>query len=312
MLLGVEAASSGTGWLPSPGSCRDHVSRPFHASAASIVRVAASAAAAVGDSVNAAVAALTKPNKTSVPSGPRRRSSSRRSRGRWSASVGGTATKSGSLGSRSRLPVSERPRPTVVAAAATIRPISSASSPGRLAGCCRAARVRSRCSASATSRQSSAAEGPSTSTVTTSRARVRFRKAVRTPGVARTAASTSVAIAEACSPPRPRTSIQRRGPLVLLRRAGGPPIASIAMPADARANAETSGAARAMDLPILTATLPPNRAVLAAVPATTALAVTAIRVLAAATRNGAASRPKPGRPRRVITVFTLPSTKFFA
>ena len=72
MLLGVDPASSGIGWLPSPGSCRDHVSRPFQASAASIVRVAASAAAAVGDSVNAAVAAFTKPNRTSVPSGPRR------------------------------------------------------------------------------------------------------------------------------------------------------------------------------------------------------------------------------------------------
>ncbi len=100
--------------------------------------MAASAAAAVGDSVNAAVVALTTPNKTSVASGPRRRSSSRRSRGRWSARVGGTATKSGSLGSRSRLPVSERPKPAVAAAAAIMRPISTASSPGRLIGCCRA------------------------------------------------------------------------------------------------------------------------------------------------------------------------------
>jgi hypothetical protein len=56
---------------------------------------------------------------------------------------------------------------------------------------------------------------------------------------------------------------------------------------------------------MLAATLPPNRAVLAAEPATTALAVTAIRVPAAATRNGAANMPKPGRPRRVITTLTL-------
>ena len=76
-----------------------------------------------------------------------------------------------------------------------------------------------------------------------------------------------------------------------MRRAGGPPIASIAMPAAARVNAETSGVARASDLPMLAATLPPNRAVPAAVPATTALAVTAIRVLAAAARNGAARSP---------------------
>jgi hypothetical protein len=77
------------------------------------------------------------------------------------------------------------------------------------------------------------------------------------------------------------------------------------MPAVARVNAGTFGAARANDRPMLAATLPPNRAVLAAEPATTALAVTAIWVLAAATRNGAANVPKPGRPRRVITTLTL-------
>ena len=96
--------------------------------------------------------------------------------------------------------------------------------------------------------------------------------------------------------------------LVLLRRAGGPPTASMATPAAARVNAETFGAARANDLPMLAATLPPDRAVLAAPPATTAVAVTARRVPAAVARNGAASRPKPGRPRRVINVFTLSST----
>ncbi len=133
-----------------------------------------------------------------------------------------------------------------------------------------------------------------------------FRNAWRTPGVARTAASTSAAITEAFSPPRPRTSIQRRGPLLLLRRAGGPPIASIAMPAAARVNAETSGAARANDLPMLAATLPPSRAVPAVVPTATAPTVTAMRDPAAAARNGAVTRPKPGRPRRVIILFTIP------
>ena len=89
---------------------------------------------------------------------------------------------------------------------------------------------------------------------------------------------------------------------MLVRRAGGPPIASIATPAAARVKAETSGVARANDLPMLAATLPPSRAVLAAVPVMTALAVTVIRALAAAARNGAVNRPKPGRPGRVFTV----------
>ncbi len=230
-----------------------------------------------------------------MPSGPSRFSSSRRSRGRWSISVGGTATKSGNRGSRSRLPVSERPRPMVAAPAAIMRPISTTSSPGRPVGCCPVVRVRWRPSAAATIRHSCAVEGPSASAsnVTTSRARVRLRNAVCTPGVWRTAASTSPAMAAASSPLKPRTSIQRRRPLVLQRRAGGPPIASTATPAAARAKAGTS---RAKDFPMLAATLPPSRAVLPAVAASRAPA-----------RSGAVTRPKPGRY-RVIELFTLPST----
>ena len=76
------------------------------------------------------------------------------------------------------------------------------------------------------------------------------------------------------------------------------------MPAAARVNASTSGAAPASDLPTFVTTLPPSRAVPPAAVAATAVAVMASRVPATAARNGAPSNRKLGRA-GLITLSTL-------
>ena len=83
-------------------------------------------------------------------------------------------------GSRKTLAVTASPIPAVATAAATVRAISTASSPGRLAGAARPTAGAARRSASATSVHSSCVEGPSSSTVTTIRDIAGFRTASHT------------------------------------------------------------------------------------------------------------------------------------
>ncbi len=204
----------------------------------------------------------------------------------WSATVGTTETRSGSPGSRIAVPTSETPSPTVAAAAPAARATSAESSPGRVSGCWRTAgSVRARRSASATTAVRFSA-GPSGATVTTRRATERLSAASVTPGTARTAASTSSAMASASGPDSPRTSIQRRAPRRLVRRCGGPPTASTAIPAAARPAVRAPGIAPRARSPTRTAVLPPSNAAPPASPAAVAVS-----------RIGAVSNPPtPGRP----------------
>ena len=274
------AGAPPSGWFSaSPGSCRRQASRAFQASTASMVRVAASAAAEVGDTVSAAEIELATENNRSAPSWPSRRWSSCRMTGVWSATVGSTETTSGRPGSRIALPVIDRPSPTVATAAPTVRATRTESSPGSVSGWCRvSAWVRARRSASATTVARFSA-GPSGATVITTRATERLMTASMTPGTARTARR---------APPRrsrrrrvrsvrgPRSSVAIR--CRLLRRTAGPPIASTAMPAATRPTVRAPGTAPSARVPVWTAAVPPISAAPLASPAT-----------AVATRNGALS-----------------------
>jgi hypothetical protein len=173
-----------------------------------MARVAASAAAEVGDAVRAAVVEFTTAKMKSVPSGPSRCSICVRRLGMWSSIVDGTDTHSGMRPSLSTLPVTASPKPAAATAAAAVRATTTSSSPGRVVGHFRGMLETARRSASLTTFNSSADDGPSSSTVTTTRPIAELSDASHTPGVARTAASTSARTSRPFSASSPRTSIQ--------------------------------------------------------------------------------------------------------